>query len=906
MAEIVESTFDVYGTFEHNLSAYRLTLNALDERLSARLSVSLADLAAGKVDKSALLDGLLEASELQEPQGDAAAHPPAAEIPAAPTPPPRRWFLDRLEIEGFRGINNEGAPLVLKFKADAVNSVSAPNGVGKSSIYDALSFALAKGIPKLDGLMASEKDRDYYLNLFHPGKVGTVKLVLRPDDGGEAVSVSVNRDAGGKRTVTGPANAEALLEELNREFVLLDAQRFQAFINDRDLERGRSFSGLLGLAQYSALRQALQALANTRAFNSHFETATHQIKMQAAEKAVIAANNALAADFENLVKEPLDATWSVAAAQAKCHVALAEIPLLKPHFEGVPLSAIDVDACLATIQEAEGGPNAKRLAAILHEQGDWAKAVKEEPTASDVAALADLAQAREEALSATAGVLLNELFRVSEKVLVSDAWTDKDLCPTCGHRHDVSVLEIVHCRLEEYAAAEAATKALAKSWGEKGWSQLQDLEKELLAEGEAPVFTGLRKLGEAGTLSADDAKAAGARIGVLRERAATRVAALVTEREGLEKELPPSHSAVTKAVETVRRLQQHWKDHATASALYDAEVQREAEIARIKTFLDKASQAFADAESSMAAARLKGVEPLCRTLFRKIMFSDVVPTLKKPAGSENLSIRLAEFFSVKNVSAQALLSESYRNAFAVSVYLAAASLYGGAPRFVVLDDVTSSFDAGHQHHLIEVVRTQFALPKTVDGPQVILLSHDTLLEKLFNKHANGTEWSHQRLEGNARTAVLLQSGAANKVREALGDLLNAGRIDDAAPRIRQYLEYILHDVIDRLRIPVPMDLAFGDDKRTPGEYLTAIQEAVKLNKAAGVLVLDVSQEGDFGLHSAAIVGNFLAHWSTGQTHAFSAPALLGVVAAIDAFPECFRHEPTPGAGRRYYRSLSRK
>lgn len=66
------------------------------------------------------------------------------------------WFLECLEVEGFRGINNEGDPLVLNFTHDAVNSVSAPNGVGKSSIFDALTYALRKRIPKLDELPASE------------------------------------------------------------------------------------------------------------------------------------------------------------------------------------------------------------------------------------------------------------------------------------------------------------------------------------------------------------------------------------------------------------------------------------------------------------------------------------------------------------------------------------------------------------------------------------------------------------------------------------------------------------------------------------------------------------------------------------------------------------------------------
>ena len=131
------------------------------------------------------------------------------------------WFLLELELEGFRGINNEGAPLVLKFKADRVNSISAPNGVGKSSIFDAVSYALTGRIPKLDALPAAESGHSYYLNRFHQGGVGTVKLTLSPDDGSAPVVVTVIRDGAGNRTVSasGGINGDHLLAELNREFV---------------------------------------------------------------------------------------------------------------------------------------------------------------------------------------------------------------------------------------------------------------------------------------------------------------------------------------------------------------------------------------------------------------------------------------------------------------------------------------------------------------------------------------------------------------------------------------------------------------------------------------------------------------------------------------------------------------
>ena len=77
-----------------------------------------------------------------------------------------RYFLTRLEIEGFRGINNENDPLELRFKNDAVNSIFAANSLGKSSVFEALCYAIQGSIPKLEGLHATERPQDYYCNLF--------------------------------------------------------------------------------------------------------------------------------------------------------------------------------------------------------------------------------------------------------------------------------------------------------------------------------------------------------------------------------------------------------------------------------------------------------------------------------------------------------------------------------------------------------------------------------------------------------------------------------------------------------------------------------------------------------------------------------------------------------------------
>jgi recombinational DNA repair ATPase RecF len=52
-------------------------------------------------------------------------------------------LLLALVLHAFRGINNEGTPLEIKFRPDAVNSIFAANGLGKSSLFEALTYAIS-------------------------------------------------------------------------------------------------------------------------------------------------------------------------------------------------------------------------------------------------------------------------------------------------------------------------------------------------------------------------------------------------------------------------------------------------------------------------------------------------------------------------------------------------------------------------------------------------------------------------------------------------------------------------------------------------------------------------------------------------------------------------------------------
>jgi len=818
------------------------------------------------------------------------------------------WLLEGIEIEGFRGINNEGAPLLIKFKTDKVNSISAPNGVGKSSIFDALTYALTGKLAKLDRLPAAETASSYYLNRFHTGNLGTIRLMLIPSNGDSARTVTVTRTATGTRQAvcSDGADAEEFLAELNREFVLLDAETFQGFIARSPLDRGRGFAGLLGLAPYSALRQALQALSHTRAFNNHFAELMHRTSREAAARRVEQFAKAVNKDYLELVKTPISEVPTRADAQKKAHHSLAQIGMLSSLCAGKAFLDIDLDACDAAIGEKEGGAERQKIAELNSAQDRWAELLDSVPDETEAEALKELARKRDDALSGTKGNAFRQLYELGRTIAQSDIWQEKNQCPLCDHKGEAELSENLKVKLSGYSLVEEVSEDLLASWGSAGWTAISILEQAVLIDGETNQFKAADARIRQHGLAKSEVESLLVRLTMVKSRATDARKALHEESEALSKKLPPSLVAVSQTVQAARRLRHSWNELERAEEDAAIELKWNTAVERVKDFLDKASAVFAKAESEAGVRRVAAVEPLCQSLFSAIMHEPVVPSLKKRPGTEELQIQLAKFFSLTGGSAPALLAESFRNALAASVFLAAAKLYGGSPKFLVLDDITSSFDAGHQYHLMEVIRTQFARPAQADGPQVILLSHDTLVEKLFNKNASTGAWWHQRLQGNARTGVLLQNNAVDKVGERTRDFLTAGRVDDAAPYIRQYLEFKLEEIIQRVRIPVPLDLAINESKQLAQGYLDAINAAVDLNKRAGLLILEAGQQASLSSHVATIAGNYLAHWGTGSSHNFSAAALIGVMNAIDAYADCFRFAESPGAAPRYYKSLSQK
>lgn len=719
-----------------------------------------------------------------------------------------RYFLTRIKVEGFRGINNEDQPLELRFKPESVNSVFAANASGKSSIFEALCFAIKGHVPKLRHLQAGEEPDKYVANLFHSKSTAVVELELQ-DETGNLSSIRVTRTPAGARLIDSPsglADPEGALKSLNEDFTLLDYEEFTRFIDRTPLERGRSFASLLGLSAYSQLRQVLSTLSHTGNLNSDFDLPLLESQARGHESNAREAFARFRNAYTSLTGNSPGDTTDVGRWGADIRQALVNIELLRPTIGEQRLSELDFASLRAAVKTEEGGAKRDELARLLQVRARLAALVLDPPATAEMQAdeLTAALQRRAALLVATPGDLFKRLHEAALHLYQSDEWHEPNVCALCNTTVAGPLLPAVQVQIARFEAVRAQdesirTLALGLTW----LHSLNTLENvaELAIPADERIWGPLTDALQRGAATAEMVDAARAKYTTLLERLSGRTAEVVRRLADLERELPPSLVAVTSQIEHASQGRDALSDYWRATNALTATRGRIAKYQGWATYIREVTEAVSAAEANLTAARLGAMGNQYRDLFHKIMgVGDVVPELTRSDRGEQLDVRLEDFHGVAGLSARALLSESYRNALAIAVFLSAAAQQKTASRFVVLDDVTSSFDAGHQWRLMDEIRLHLQHQSGADGLQFIILSHDGLLEKYFDKLSGGKDWHHQRLQGWPPLGAVSTVGQdANRVRRTAENFLAAGQVKQAEPLIRQYLEFELERVIRKVQ-----------------------------------------------------------------------------------------------------------
>jgi len=518
-------------------------------------------------------------------------------------------------------------------------------------------------------------------------------------------------------------------------------------------------------------------------------------------------------------------------------------------------------------------------------------------------------------LASTKGALLRTHYQSAVNVLQSPEWLDPSVCPTCETTHTESLLPKVQNKLANYTGVEAAARQIRDQWPRTVFSArlsaLFSLPSVTTNASERSRYNDLLLVTRTGSVSSASLNELIALRNNLESRRITSLSTFRAEQQRLQRELPPSLVTLTEQVGHAEQLRQRLIELTNNRSELSA-IQRDLTYRnRWVTFITYASNSFASAEVSLSTARTLRLEYDYQEIYNRITNNpEVVPRLTKSAGSEDLHLVLDRFYGRNNLTATPLLAESYRNALAVSIFLSSALQASSASSFIVLDDVTSSFDAGHQFNLMELIRTKVARPANATGPQLIIFSHDGLLEKYFDRICNETPWYHQRIQGLAPNgSVFTQAQDSNRLRTNAERLLRAGQVDQAEPLVRQYLEFTLLEIIDKVRIPVPIDFSIRDDRKMAQNCLDALNSSITLHSRAGSLIMASAQSSALSASLVpGIIANWISHYATGTSPSFTPYVLLGVLDTIDQLSDCFKYDCNCSGTtrRRYYKTLSSK
>lgn len=827
-----------------------------------------------------------------------------------------RYFFTSVSIEGFRGINNDGDPLVLKFRPDAVNSVHAPNGVGKTSIFEALHFAIYGTVPRLEILQDAEQGESYVINKFHPQRTATIALKFSSDDGTPDVEITVTRQGNGRRIVSSPsghADPEGFLVSLREDFVLVDYPRFASFVDCTALQRGRSFASLVGLSRYSNLRQSLDGACDTRNINSDFRLPTLEAEITLAVLMLKGAETRIRDAFQQVTGIMLPGLGDISQHKIDVTSSLAAIPLFAPFLAGTSVMNLDFKLAEGAVEKEEGGAARKDLERLNNVVISLTSLTVTRTEMEEFDTLLVLARARDRAMCEIGAAVIHRLLTDALAVVTGNSWHDQRQCPVCDATSDEPLGKTLEGKIALYDEAQRLDAALTeKTTASACLSKLRRLE-EFHEFGVTVTDRVSPKLTRNAHISTADLESGKTQLVALETKRAKSIQEADEEIKEVQANLPPSLVQVTRALGYAKNFRDAMREYENNLPSLKTKQTKLAKLKRWKTFVTNASQTFATAEAKLANVRIVDIQASSQDLFGRLFRGgpDIQPTLCRAQNSENVDLKLADFFGLPDQSARALLSESYRNAVAASIFLSAASRHSGVPRFMVLDDVTSSFDAGHQFSLMDTIRGYLrngAVGGVPNGLQFIILSHDTSLEKYFDR-LNGTrEWHHQKLQGMPpRGRVMVSAQQADRLKAQAQQYLNAGQIEIGEAFVRQYLEYKLSQVITRLGILVPPDYATRGDRRTLSTYLDAITEAVRLYEAAGGCVLSHQQVADLQTrHASAIMSNYVSHYESGVGTPFNAYALLGVLQSVDDLAACFMWtDPTDGQIK-YYRALDRR
>lgn len=718
--------------------------------------------------------------------------------------------LNNIAITGIRGVKLD-LELPLNGKSALIYG---DNGMGKSTISDSLEWFFKDEVSHLSGEEIDLKDaiRNSYIAddikskisiLFTDSKLNAERtLELKKD---KLVSEFTNKTD----------NFNEYLKKSNTENLILRHHSLTDFIDKTKSDKLKSLSEIIGFSEITKVKEVLRkSLSNitTEIKNQNFENQINTQKITLKENlgSVMSVEENLFSEI-NLLLKPLKIDTEVKS------------------FE-------DIDKLLTKLKSQTSSPLVNELKFLEKTKEVFALLKLETSLLNDEYGKyhSEFSNISKDVKSIMQ-IFLGELLKVGKHV-IDKKYHNQDTCPLClQNKNREELISEIEKRLIE--VEKASSKKSAFDSAKQSFTTIIDtrIKKFEFYLNEALINETSNKIIK------DNVDLLFIKLKFYQKSANEKVTSGNGIREPNELSFKESDfNFLTQVDERIANLKATIaKDNTTT--IYSKTSFAKDSFLKIKKFesekaiLDKQKASFEIIYNEFVKRQKQALEDFINTFSVKInefyqfmnpdeQFDDI-RIVTKGDDDKLLGLTIEYKFNGSWVSPpQKYFSESHLNCFGLSFFLASVIAFNKTNKFIVFDDVISSFDSNHRIKFANLLMQEFA------NYQLIVLTHEDNWFEYFRNAVKGKNWViNSVLWTNDKGTHFIET--IESLKEKIEKKISENNTDKLGNDIREYLESILKQIA--INIEVKLKFLFNDknEDRMAYELLTEVKGRVSKSTA---------------------------------------------------------------------------
>jgi RecF/RecN/SMC N terminal domain len=723
--------------------------------------------------------------------------------------------INKLQIAGFRGIRTK---LTIDFDSAKSLLIYGDNGSGKSSIADAVEWFYYDKIEHLSSEEIGPKGIPALRNIFLPdGEDAYVELDYSDPQCDNRKKLFLKKNKLTSEYTNKAQESKDYLNECLRENLLLRYKDLLRFILSTKAAKLEEISQIIGFAEVTKVKAILKKALND---------IKRELKQGRFDDHIsVKQSNIIEKIGQNITDEDqyIDAIRSLIAD-------------LKLSIEVKDESSID--AVLEALQK----PEDKEAIAI---QLSYEKVIENlrniEISIDSISASYEtlygrcqhIAQDKERLRKISLEPLLSQGLSVLEKKLYED-----DKCPLCLQEKDREELidelrkrceELTMFKKERDAATEEINTTLKLVQGALLEAENALKEKSILLAENAESRKELEGIG--GSISSAMER--------IKKVTLTDVEAICKPQDFLIIDVAALHNVVSALASKKDKIVTGKKDDLifTIHSKIESVKQSYKEIKALKKTtalliaqqesLERIYNEFVKRQREGLAAFLAEISKDINELYQFMNVSENVSELELiplDEDDEFVGVTLQFKFHGRSESPpHKYLSESHLNCLGICLFLASVKAFNKLNKFIVLDDVISSFDTAHRARFARLLTEKFA------DYQIILFTHERDWFEIVSSMVRGKNWLVKRMRWDPDIGAIIELPSPT-IREEIETKLKKSETGGLGNYIRIYLERQLKDICHELKVKVEFRFNGHNENRMAHELLTELKRKLKDRK----------------------------------------------------------------------------